>query len=157
MGLPTVVLTPFVGAHNLFGIGYCGRPVEALSECVSDQGFRRGMVTADPTMDITQQLHPLLDEDVALQGPGVALPIEFAINNGKGLGAMHELPSLRLIHRQRLMEEVVEVRHPPVGQRVRLIPGSSLSSMTSGSNGADGWLAPEPRAGGPPPAFSGSS
>ena len=36
VGLPSVVLTPFTGAHNLFSIGYCGRPVEALSEHVSD-------------------------------------------------------------------------------------------------------------------------
>ena len=30
------VLTPFAGAHNLFSIGYCGRPVETLTKCVSD-------------------------------------------------------------------------------------------------------------------------
>ena len=36
VGLPSVVLTPFTGAHNLFSVGYYGRPVEALSECVSD-------------------------------------------------------------------------------------------------------------------------
>ena len=33
---PSIVLTPFAGAHNLFGVGYCGRPVEALSERVSN-------------------------------------------------------------------------------------------------------------------------
>ena len=36
VGLPSVVLTPFTGAHNLFSVGYYGRPVEALSKCVSD-------------------------------------------------------------------------------------------------------------------------
>ena len=35
VSLPSVVLTPFVGAHNLLGVGYCGRPVEALSERIS--------------------------------------------------------------------------------------------------------------------------
>ena len=35
VGLPSIVLTPFVGAHNLFDVGYCGRPVEALTECIS--------------------------------------------------------------------------------------------------------------------------
>ena len=29
VGLPSVVLTPFIGAHNLFSIGYCGWPVKA--------------------------------------------------------------------------------------------------------------------------------
>ena len=67
MGLPSVVLTPFIGVHNLFSVGYYGRPVEALSECVSDQGPRCGMVPADPTMDITQQLLPLFDGDATLQ------------------------------------------------------------------------------------------
>ena len=36
VGLSSVVLTPFTGAHNLFSVGYCGRPVEALSEHVFD-------------------------------------------------------------------------------------------------------------------------
>ena len=65
VGLPSVVLTPFIGAHNLFGVGYYGRAVEALTECVSDQGSRHSMVTVDPTMDITQQLLPLFDWDAA--------------------------------------------------------------------------------------------
>ena len=62
----SIVLTPFVGAHDLLGFGYSGGPVEALSEHISDQGSRRGMVTADPTMDIAQQPLPLFDGDVAL-------------------------------------------------------------------------------------------
>ena len=66
VGLSSVVLTPFVGAHNLFGVSYCGRLVEALMECVSDQGSMRGMVIADPTVDIAQQPLPLFDGDAAL-------------------------------------------------------------------------------------------
>ena len=120
MGLPSVVLTSFIGAHNLFGIGYCGQPVQALSECISDQGPRCGMVSTDPTVDITQQLLPLFDGDAALQDPGVASLIELALNNNKGLGATHELPSLYFVCRQRLMEEVVEVRCSLIGQRVGL-------------------------------------
>ena len=85
MGLPSVVLTPFTGAHNLFSVGYYGRPREALSERVSDQGPRRGMVPVDSTMDITQQLLPLFNGDAALQDLGVASPVELAINNDKGL------------------------------------------------------------------------
>ena len=85
MGLPSIVLTPFIGAHNLFSVGYCGRLVEILSERVSNQGPRRGMVPIDPTMDITQQLLPSFDGDAALQDPSVASPIELALNMGKGL------------------------------------------------------------------------
>ena len=32
VGLSSVVLTPFIGAHNLFSVGYCGRSIEALSK-----------------------------------------------------------------------------------------------------------------------------
>ena len=66
MGLPSIVLTPFTGAHNLFSVGYYVRLVEALSECISDQGPRRGMVPTDSTVDITQQLLLLFDGDAAL-------------------------------------------------------------------------------------------
>ena len=85
MGLPSIVLTPLTGAHNLFSDGYCGQPVEALSERVSNQGPRCSMVPADPTVDITQQLLPLFDGDVAFEDPSVASPIELALNNNKGL------------------------------------------------------------------------
>ena len=97
--LSSVVLTPFTGAHNLFSIGYYGRSIEALSERVSDQGPRCGMLPADPTVDITHQLLPLFDGDAALQDSSVALPIELALNNDKGLGATREPSSLYFVHR----------------------------------------------------------
>ena len=55
VSLPSVVLTPFTGAYDLLGVGYRGGPIEALSECISNQGPQRGVVTADPTMDVAQQ------------------------------------------------------------------------------------------------------
>ena len=48
MSLPSIVLTPFAGAHDLLGVGYCSGPIEALSECIPNQGSRHGVVTADP-------------------------------------------------------------------------------------------------------------
>ena len=99
MSLPSVVLTPFIGEHNLLDIGYYDRPVEALSECVSDQGSRHGMVTADPTMDIAQQTLPLFEGDAALQDPDVASLVEFALHKNKGLGATCEPSSLCLVRR----------------------------------------------------------
>jgi hypothetical protein len=38
MGLPGVELTLFAGANNLFGIGYCGGPVEDLLESFANYG-----------------------------------------------------------------------------------------------------------------------
>ena len=53
VGLPSIVLTPFVGAHDLFGVNYYGQPVEAMSERISNQGSRYGMVIVDPIVDIS--------------------------------------------------------------------------------------------------------
>ena len=39
----SVVLTLFVGAHNLLDVGHHGWPVEALLKCVSDQGLWCGI------------------------------------------------------------------------------------------------------------------
>ena len=61
--MSSVVLTPFIGAYDLLGIGYYSGPVKALSECVSNQGSRHGVVTTDPTMDIAQQMLSLFDGD----------------------------------------------------------------------------------------------
>ena len=99
MNLPSVVLTPFAGAYDLLGVGYRGRPVEALSECISDQGPRLGMVPADPIVDISQQLLSLFNGDLALLDPGVASLIELPLNNDKGLRATREPPSLCSVRR----------------------------------------------------------
>ena len=66
MNPPSVVLTPFVGEHDLLGVGYRSGLVEALSKCVFNQGSRCGMVTADPTVDIAQQKLPLFDRNIEL-------------------------------------------------------------------------------------------
>ena len=66
VSLPSVLLTPLAGAYDLLGIGYYSGPVEALSECFSNQGPQHGMVTADPTMDVAQQKSSLLARDTEL-------------------------------------------------------------------------------------------
>ena len=53
VGLLSIVLTPFIGAHNLFSVIYYGIPVEALLECIFDKGPSYGKVPIDPTVDIT--------------------------------------------------------------------------------------------------------
>ena len=104
----------------MFSVGYHSRPVEALLEHISDQGSRHSMVTVDPAVDIAQQPLPLFDGDAALHDPGVASPIELALNKNKGLSETREPQSLHFVRRQHLTEEVVKVRHPPVGQMVGL-------------------------------------
>ena len=66
VSLPSVVLAPLAGAYDQLGVGYCSGPVETLSECVPNQGSRRGMVTAGPTVDVAQQKFSLFDGDTKL-------------------------------------------------------------------------------------------
>ena len=66
MGLPSVVLTPFIGAHDMFSVGYHGWLVEALPEHISDQGSRHDKVTVDPTVDVAQQKSSLFTGDAEL-------------------------------------------------------------------------------------------
>ena len=66
VSLPSIVLTPFAGAHDLLGVGYFSGPVEALSECVSHQGSRHDVVTVDLTVDIAQQKFSLFARDTEL-------------------------------------------------------------------------------------------
>ena len=120
VGLSGVVLTPFIGAHNLLSVGHHSRPIEAQLEHVSDQGSRCSMMSVDPTVDIAQQMLPLLGGDAALQDLSVPSLVEFALHKNKGLGATCEPSGLCLVHQQRILEEVVEVGHPLVDQRVRL-------------------------------------
>ena len=79
MNPPSIVLTPFVGAYDPFGIGYSGGSVEALLKHVSNHD----MVSADRTMNIAQQTLPLFDGDVALQDPSVASLVEFVLHKNK--------------------------------------------------------------------------
>ena len=81
----------------MFSIGYHGRLVEALLEHIYDQGPRYIMVSADPTVDVSQQLLPLFDGDAALQDSSVALLVELTLNNNEGLGTMRELLGLRFV------------------------------------------------------------
>ena len=66
MSLPSVVLTPFIGAYDFLGVGYYSGLVEALLKCVSNQGSRRGMVIVNPTVDVAHQKSSLFDGDTEL-------------------------------------------------------------------------------------------
>ena len=116
----SVVQAPFVGAYDLLSVGYCSGPVEALLERIPNQGSRHGMVTIDPTMDIAQQKLPIFDGDAELQDLGVASFVEFAFYKNEGFDATCGSSSFRLVHWQRIVEEVVDVERSPVIQRVGL-------------------------------------
>jgi hypothetical protein len=49
VGLPCIELTPLAGADNSSGVGHHDRPVETLSEGVSNEGSRRCVMTTSPS------------------------------------------------------------------------------------------------------------
>jgi hypothetical protein len=157
MGLSHVVLTPFTGAYNAHGVCHCSRPVEALSKSVLDEGPRHGVVAVGIMMDVFKQLSPMLGGNTALQDLGVALFIEFSLDDDVRLSAVCKPSGLHPVDRECLLDEAVEIRDPLVWQGVRPCDGSSLISMTSGSGRATGSSAPEPEVGGSLPACFGSS
>jgi hypothetical protein len=77
----------------------------------------------------------------------VALLVKLSLNNGERLSTAHKSSGFYLVSGEHLTKEVGS----------GFVTGSSSSSMTSRSEGADGWSAPEPEAGGPSPVYSGSS
>ena len=66
VSLSSVVLASFVGAYDPLGVGHRSWLVKTLLECVSDQGSRCGMIFVDPSMDVFQQVLPLLGGDATL-------------------------------------------------------------------------------------------
>jgi hypothetical protein len=101
--LPSVVLAPFVGAHDPLTIRHCNWPLETLSECVPDQGPGRGVIPADPAMD-----------------PGVTPFLEVPFDDNEGLSMVCEPQGLHFVSWEHLAEEVVKIRHPLVSRRVGL-------------------------------------
>jgi hypothetical protein len=52
--LSCVELTPLAGAYNPSGVGHRGRPVEALSEGVPNEGSRCCVMAASPRVYFSQ-------------------------------------------------------------------------------------------------------
>ena len=50
----------------------------------------------------------------------VAALVELPFDDDEGLGTTHEPSGLRLVGREHLMEEAIEIRCSPVGRRVSL-------------------------------------
>jgi hypothetical protein len=67
VGLASVELTPFAGAHDLAGINDRDGPVEALTERVAHEGAWRHVVAAHACVNVLKELAPLRDRYASLQ------------------------------------------------------------------------------------------
>jgi hypothetical protein len=94
VGLAGVEFAPFAGAHDLAGIRDHGRPIEALAESVANEGVGRGVMAADPRVDVPQELSPLRDGDATLLDAGGGALVQLAVDEGKGLGHPGDAPGL---------------------------------------------------------------
>ena len=72
-------------------------------------------MSAYPSMDVFQQVLPLLGGDAALQDFDEAALVELPFDDDEGLGAMREPSGLLLVGREHLMEEAIEIRCSLVG------------------------------------------
>ena len=56
---PSVELATLAGSHDVGGVGDRGGPVKTLPKRVTHEGVRRGMMAADASVDVADQLHAL--------------------------------------------------------------------------------------------------
>jgi hypothetical protein len=96
MCLPCVELAPLTGADNSSGVGHCGRPVETLSEGVSNEGPRCCVVTASPRVYVLQEFLTFGDGYASLEDAGGAAVVELLsiAQQDKRLCAPRQSPSL---------------------------------------------------------------
>jgi hypothetical protein len=97
--LSCIELTPLAGAYNPSGVGHRGRPVETLSEGVSDEGSRCCVVTASPRVYLLQQLLSFGDGYASLENVRGAAVVEllFIIQQNERLGAPSQSSSFGLV------------------------------------------------------------
>ena len=64
--MPSIKLASLTGSHDFRGVGHGGGPVEALSEGISYQRPRRGVVAASPRVYVLQELDSFLMWDATV-------------------------------------------------------------------------------------------
>ena len=93
----SVELATLASPHDFSGVGDRGGPVKALSKCVTNEGARRGVVTADASVDVTDQLLALGDRDASLQNARWTAFVQLVVDLDKGLGPPSEAPRLSAV------------------------------------------------------------
>jgi len=97
MNLSSVKLASLTGPHDLRGVGYGGGPIEALSEGISYQRPRCGVVATSPRVYVLQELDFLLTWDAAHKDARGAALIHFPVKEDKSLGPTSHTPCLSLV------------------------------------------------------------
>ena len=67
MCFSSVELATLAGPHDIGGVGNCSGPVKTLPKRVTHEGTWRGVMAADASVDVADQLLALGDGDASLQ------------------------------------------------------------------------------------------
>src|SRR6185437_10558807 len=78
--LPGVELATLAGSHDVGGVGDRGGPVKALTKRITHEGARCGVVTADASVDVTDQLLALGNGDASLQNARGTALVQFVVD-----------------------------------------------------------------------------
>jgi hypothetical protein len=95
--LPGVELAALAGLHNISGVGDRSGLVKALSKRVAHEGTRRGVVTADASVDVTNQLLTLGNGDASLQNARGTTLVQLVVDQYEELGPPSDVPCLSTI------------------------------------------------------------
>ena len=93
----SIELATLAGPHDIGGIGDRGGPVQTLPKRITHEGARRGMVTADASVDVTDQLLALEDGDASLQDARGTVFVQLSIDHDERLGLPSEAPRLSVV------------------------------------------------------------
>jgi hypothetical protein len=83
IGLASVELAPFAGAHNLAGVGDRGELIEALAKRVTYEGAGCCVMAAHARVYIPEELVPLGDGHASLQDAGGGALVQLAVDESK--------------------------------------------------------------------------
>ena len=97
MHLSSVKLATLAGPHDVGGVGDCGGPVKALPKRVTHEGARCGVVTADASVDVPDQLLALRNGDASLQNARGTALVQLIVDQNEGLGLPSDVPCLSTI------------------------------------------------------------
>jgi hypothetical protein len=129
VGLASVELAPFAGAHDLAGVSDCGGPVEALAERVAHEGAGRGMVAAHARVYVPEGLAPVGDKHTSLQDARGGTLVQLAVDEGEGLGHPGDAPGLGPVRGEFPLVHPGDIFFAPVH-----LTGDWLDAMASASS-----------------------
>ena len=106
--LPSVELASLTPADDLFCISQCGGPVKTLMKGFFDQRSRGRVMSIDSSMDLEEELFPLVGGDALHEYSRWTLLVKFVTECGEHLGSLSDPSRFSPFGWENLLEEVGE-------------------------------------------------